>query len=144
MVVPITGSPEADTLNCISVVSSNHTGQAGFKSGTGLSFGSSEQATDKNDCEKEVMSSELLYAGGLALPLTVSRAQYTWNGEKHTLGNSTECLDRDIQGVWRIRPNARGLSMSGAGRRSVCVPCTRVHQMPQVVDTWGRRRRLYL
>lgn len=55
------------TLKNISVVSFSHTGQAGFRSSRNLSFGLRERATDKNDCEKEVRSWELLNAGGLAL-----------------------------------------------------------------------------
>lgn len=67
VVVSTTGPPDAVTLNNISVVPFSHTGQAGFKSSKNLSFGSSERTTDMNDCENEVMSWELLYAGGLAL-----------------------------------------------------------------------------
>ena len=68
VVVSTTGSPDAVTLNNISAAPFSHTGQAGFKSSRHLSLGSSERTTDINDCENEVTSWELLYAGGLALP----------------------------------------------------------------------------
>ena len=84
VVVCTTGSPAAVTLKSISVDPFCHTGHAGFRSGTNLSFGSSERATDRNDCEKEVISSELLYFGGIALGRVVSQLVNGREGTERT------------------------------------------------------------